>query len=70
MSITGLEQFVGRVGNCKGSATRESDTMKAMILRGGGFWNWRLGRSVAEGGYVYTQGEPQTPFTFVYEVGS
>jgi hypothetical protein len=42
MSITGLEQFVGRVGNCKGSATREGDTLKALILRGGGFWNRRL----------------------------
>jgi hypothetical protein len=65
-----LEQFVGRGGSCKGSATREGDTLKAMILRGGGFWNWRHGRSAAEGGYDYTHGEPQTLFTFVYEVGT
>jgi hypothetical protein len=59
INITGLGQFVGRVGNCKSSATREGDTLTAMILRGGEIWNWRLGRSAAEGGYVYTHGEQQ-----------
>ena len=74
ISVTGLEHFVGRVGNhlgsfvLQGSATMEGAVLKATWFVVPGSGTGDLTKVRGEGSYVYKHGEPQTPFRFDYDI--
>jgi hypothetical protein len=74
IGVTGLEQFVGRLGShvgsfvLQGTATMEGANLRASWAVVPGSGTGELAGLRGVGGYTYIHGQPQTPYTFDYDV--